>query len=396
MLMFHEGAECLEDVRHLHGERALAGLMGFRSLPCAATPGNGLRRVGRDRASRDVLQEVNRRVLEAALQDRDRVTLDIDASVVHAEKKTARRTDQGRRGDTPMVGHIAETGQVAHAELRRGSVPPAAKNRAFLGRCIGALPEGVRVSRFRADAASYQAGVIHACREHGACFAIRAKMDGTVRAAIAAIGEDAWQPMPLEDGSPSETESVARTVPVMGGTPEAFCLVVQRRAVRPAPEDPDRPVQVGIAMPDREPVPVDGESALDSRYLYRAMATDLDREGWRDAQIAWWYNRRADASENRTRALRSDFAGAHLPCSGFRANAVVLALSAIAYNLFCLMRLSLASAWHGRRAGTFRYRLYAMASQVVRHARQWTLKVGPARPGLLDEALWRMRTCRLF
>ncbi len=56
----------------------------------------------------------------------------------------------------------------------------------------------------------------------------------------------------------------------------------------------------------------------------------------------------------------------------------------------------LPSAWQGRRAGTFRYRLYAMAGQVVRHARQWTLKVGPARPGLLEETLWRMRTCRLF
>jgi len=221
-------------------------------------------------------------------------------------------------------------------------------------------------------------------------------MDGTVRAAIAAMAEDAWQPLLQDDGSPSETESVARTVHVMGGTPEAFCLVVQRRAVRPAPEDPERPVQVELAMPDREPVPVDGESALDNRYLYRAIATDLDREGWSDREIVCWYNRRADSSENRLKELRSDFGGAHLPCSGFRANAVYLALSAIAYNLLCLMRLSLPSAWHGRRAGTFRYRLYAMAGQVVRHARQRTLKVGPARLSLLDEALWRMRTCRLF
>ncbi|MCY4228448.1 MAG: hypothetical protein OXF20_12330 [Gammaproteobacteria bacterium] len=34
----------------------------------------------------------SRRVLEAALQGRNRVTLDIDASAVHAKKKTARRT----------------------------------------------------------------------------------------------------------------------------------------------------------------------------------------------------------------------------------------------------------------------------------------------------------------
>jgi len=126
------------------------------------------------------------------------------------------------------------------------------------------------------------------------------------------------------------------------------------------------------------------------------MATGPDREGWSDARIVCRYHRRADAPENRTRELRSDFGGARPPCSGFRASAVYLALSAIAYNLLCLMRLSLPPAWHGSRAGTFRHRLYAMAGQVVRHARQWTLKVGPARPGLLEETLWRMRTCRLF
>jgi len=75
----HEGVECLEDVCHLHGEHALAGLMGFRSPPCAATPGNGLYRVGRDRASRDVCRQS---AAGAALQERDHVTLDIDASVV--------------------------------------------------------------------------------------------------------------------------------------------------------------------------------------------------------------------------------------------------------------------------------------------------------------------------
>jgi len=45
MLTSREGAKCLEDVRHLHGEHSLTWLMGFRSLPCAgggtAEPGPG-------------------------------------------------------------------------------------------------------------------------------------------------------------------------------------------------------------------------------------------------------------------------------------------------------------------------------------------------------------------
>ncbi|MCY4313386.1 MAG: hypothetical protein OXD44_06790 [Gammaproteobacteria bacterium] len=52
-----------------------------------------------------------------------------------------------------MIGHIAETGQVVKSGLRKGSVPPAAKNCEFFKRCIEALPEGVRTARLRADAA---------------------------------------------------------------------------------------------------------------------------------------------------------------------------------------------------------------------------------------------------
>jgi len=105
--------------------------------------------------------------------------------------------------------------------------------------------------------------------------------------------------MPLDDGAFSETGSVARTVHAMAGTPEAFCLAVQGKAVdRPGQEDPDRPVQAEIEMPDQEPYPVDEESALDSRYICRAIATGLDGEGWSDAQIAWRHSQRADASEN--------------------------------------------------------------------------------------------------
>jgi len=59
-------------------------------------------------------------------------------------------------------------------------------------------------------------------------------------------------------------------------------------------------VQAEIEMPDQEPYPVDEESTLDGRYTCREIATDLDGEGWSDAQIAWRHSQRADASENRT------------------------------------------------------------------------------------------------
>ena len=384
MLMLHEGGKCLDDVRHLRKEPALMKLPGFRSVPCSSTLGNWLRKVGQHKGLRNALVEINRHLPKVALGLRDRVTLDIDASAIHA-KKTARRTYQGRRGYMPMFGHIAETGQLAHCELRRGNVPPAARNLEFFDDCREVLPAGVRVDKFRADAASYQASIINRCREHDIRFAIRAKTDKAVKAAIAQIPDWAWRPV-VKDGEGCRGEWLARTLHVMGETPQAFCLVVQRAEKRCRDEDAPQPEQVEMPMADQPLCELDGETAFDGRYLYRAIATDLDEEGFSDDEIVWWHNRRADASENRIKELRSDFGGAHLPCSGFRANAVYLYLNAIACNLLVLMRRTLPLAWYGKRADTFRHRLNAIAGRLVRHGRQWTLKTDAVDLKVLGDA----------
>ena len=61
-------------------------------------------------------------------------------------------------------------------------------------------------------------------------------------------GQEGSTPMPLDDGSFSETGSAARTVHSMAGTPEAFCLAVQGKAVdRPGPAADSEPVRDACA-----------------------------------------------------------------------------------------------------------------------------------------------------
>ena len=65
-----------------------------------------------------------------------------------------------------------------------------------------------------------------------------------------------------------------------------------------------------------------------------------------------------------------------MPCGNFDANAAWLMFSSIAcINLFALMRMVLPIWWSAARAPTVRLRLYDVAEQTVRHARQWTVKV---------------------
>ena len=164
----------------------------------------------------------------------------------------------------------------------------------------------------------------------------------------------------------------------MNETPQAFTLVVQRKRI-----DDDDNSQLEILLNRDE------ETAARGRYIYRAIATNLDKLS--DSDLVHWYNQRGEASENRLKELRSDFATARLPCGDFDANAAWLMLSSIAYNLFVLMRMVLPQEWSTARAPTVRLRLYDVAGQLVRHARQWTVKINACHRQMMDEALAHIR-----
>ena len=59
------------------------------------------------------------------------------------------------------------------------------------------------------------------------------------------------------------------------------------------------------------------------------------------------------------------------------------------------MRMVLPVNWERCRATTVRYRLYACAGQIVRHVRQWTLKLNASRRGEIEEAIGSIRNCVL-
>ena len=60
----------------------------------------------------------------------------------------------------PMIGHIAEIGQIAAVDFRLGNVPPAKDNLAFIQQCQQSLPESCTVKALRIDAAGYQTKII--------------------------------------------------------------------------------------------------------------------------------------------------------------------------------------------------------------------------------------------
>jgi len=87
----------------------------FDAMPKASALGDWLR----------LMVSVNQVVLQSALHRCKAVTLDIDATEVIANKADAEWTYKKNKGFMPMVGHIAETGQIVAIDFRKGNASPA-------------------------------------------------------------------------------------------------------------------------------------------------------------------------------------------------------------------------------------------------------------------------------
>ena len=385
VLMLHEGGRCLDDVRHLHNERDLMTLLGFKDIPTARTLGNFLRRVGGCDQSKAALDTMNRRLLKAGLHYRRRVTLDVDATVIETYNGDAKFCYLGHRAYAPITGFIAETGQAVAVQMREGNVAPAKDNLAFIQHCEASLPEGVSLRCVRIDAAGYQADIVNYCENHGIQFVIRAPMNQSVQADINSIPESRWEPMRLRDGEKSKTTEVAEVLHTMNDTECAFRLVVQRTRVKARDT---RQQELDLVSFN-----ADNEMVRCGSYMIRAIATNMS---WTRSRIVHHYNQRGEHSENRIKELCSDFAGGRFPCKQFEANAAYLAVATLSYNLYALLRMMLPVGHEAHRAITIRHRLYAMAGRLVRHARSLTLKLAEHHCRQLEAALSAVRDCHLL
>jgi hypothetical protein len=374
ILMQHEGGFHLDDVRYLQEDLALQTVLGLKQIPQAASLGNWLRRMGKHAQWQAAMTQVNQTVLQASLHKRKAITLDIDATEIIAGKADARWTYKSNRGYMPMVGHIAETGQIVACDFRAGNTSPAKDNLNFIHQCQNSLPAGCYVQNLRIDAAGYQTDIIKHCDQAHIGYAIRAKMSADLKALIHSISEHDWKPLLDRAGEVISEHSTYRNLHVIGDYEQAFTVVVQRK-----------PMKGQIDLEELQ----SGEEVYAQGFVYRAIATN--RESMTDSEIIHWYNQRAQDSENRIKELKLDFGGDTLPCSDFDANAVYFSICALAYNLFALMRQLLPEGLECHRAKTIRWRLYAIAAKVIKTGRQVFVKVQAQHQTLLAQVLTNMR-----
>ena len=376
ILMQHEGSFHLDDVRHLSDDQALRTVLDLKNIPHASSLGAWLRRMGDNTESFSALQEVNKIILKSALHQCKGITLDIDATEIVANKADAKWTYNKNQGYMPMVGHIAETGQIVACDFREGNTSPAKENLEFIRQCQKSLPKDCFIKSLRIDAAGYQTKIIQYCDTESISYAIRAKMNSVIKSQIKGLKDSDWQPLTNKKGDAVASQETFRTVHCIGDYEKPFTLILQRTRIKG---------QVELALENdnsEEETTVDG-------YLYRAIATNQNE--WSNSEIIHWYNQRGEDSENRIKELKLDFGGDTLPCSDFNANALYFLLSTLSYNLFALMRQLLPEELSHHRAMTLRWRLYAIAAKVVKTSRQFFVKLQNKNHLLLEQVLTALR-----
>lgn len=342
--MFHDGALHLEDVRLLLSDTAYQELAESRGYPSADALGDWLRRYGGNEGERN-LWNVQRQVLQISAEEAG--TLDIDATIIEAEKGDAKKTYKGIRGYQPLLGIIAENGFVVGSEFRHGNHSPQSGLKEFIYRCEENYPG--RIKTIRSDSAGWKKDIVEDCLSRGRFFSITADQSSAVLNAVKEIPETEWKQGKERDGSKASWEA-AETVYTFSSQKKRFRLLVKRERLK-------------------------SQLELFASYKYWIVGTNLPVEPY-DTNAGLLFHQQRGEMERSIGELKHQYNLDHLPCGQYEANALYFAIGLLAYNLMQLVKvLTLPKEEQKKSIRTLRYRLLHLAGRVIHHARYTLLRI---------------------
>jgi hypothetical protein len=341
------GADCIDDCDVLRSGRT-ADVLGHRVM-APSTLGTFLRAFtfGHVRQLDRVLDAAIQRAWAAGAGPGDtRLVVDVDSFVGEtfgAKKQGAAFGYTRVRGYHPILATRADTGEVLHIRLRKGSANTSRGFARFLDELLARVERAGAAGPklLRADSGFWNRQTFKRLDRAGWQFSIGVRLQPAVRAAIEAIDESAWIDLP--DYPKTSIAQIA-------------------------------------------------ETTLGSRRLIIRRVRTLDRQGqllptW---ELFPFVTNRSDAltlveAEHRQHAVielairdLKDQALAHFPSGHFYANAAWTVIAALAHNLLRWTNVIGLPGHTIRAARTLRRRLLALPGRLTRSARRWTLHL-PAR-----------------
>ena len=254
---------------------------------------------------------------------------------------------------TPIAAPV-----IACTRLRGGNAASARGAASIAAQAIGTARDcgctGTIIVRM--DSAFYNAAVLGAVRRGGARFSVTVPVNSSIRAAIAAIGEESWTPIRypqavwddqldcwVSDAEVAETEYTAFAS--KKGQAATARLIVRR-------------------VRDQNKKAAEGMDELFPAWRYHAVFTDspfglVQAEG----------QHRDHAVVEQVFADVTSGPLAHMPSGVFAANAAWLSIAAMAHNLLRAVGALASLPFAKARGATIRRDLIAVAARTARHGR---------------------------
>lgn len=301
----------------------------------------------------------------AVTRPRDTATLDVDATILSAHKKTALVAYEGTRGYQPQMAFWSEQGIWVCDEFRDGNVPAAFQVRAFLERAFAALPGGVQRRRLRADSALYDEEALTWADSEGIEFAVSADMSEALRAKVERIPEHEWKPYKnlSERASVNEEREWA----------EVIDFIPNWKRNHKKSGEALRYIAIRVRTRQRELF----ESEA-SAWRHFAVVTNMD---WQGDRLLRWHREKQGTVEQAHGVLKNDLGGSCLPTGKFGSNAAWWRINVLAHDLLELLKASaLPESLANARPKTLRFQLLTLPGRLVHHARSWILKISAAFP----------------
>jgi Transposase DDE domain group 1 len=303
------------------------------------------------------------------------VTIDLDSTICEVHGKQKQGAAYGYTkvfGYHPLLATRADTGEVLHARLRKGSSQRGHKRfvEELIARVRRAGASGALT--VRGDAGFFSWSLIDTLNRLKVTWSITIPINAQVKAAIDTLDESAWTPIVYPDGGQAQ---VAETTYVTGHGRHrrTVRLVVRRTRLTD-------PAQLRL-WPD---------------WRHHAFITNLDLPTIAVDE----FHRDHATIELAIRDLKDGAGLEHCPSGRFFANAAWLGCAVLAHNL---------TRWTARLGDvhphdqltvtrTVRTRLLALPGRLVNHSRRWILRL-PARwpwAATFHTALSRIRSLPLM
>lgn len=264
-------------------------------------------------------------------------------------------------GYQPVLALWAEMNVVVADEFRDGNVPAAHQLLPVAQRAFQALPETVAEFYFRGDSACDEDGLLSWLRDEKRDdgprarigFAVSARMNAGLQAAVRALGEARWQPY-------SEDATAIKECAEVDYVPEQSAGNRYREPLR----------YVAIRIRKRQ-----GELFADgSAVKHFAVLSNLWE--WPAKKLLQWHREKAGSIEAAHDVIKNELAGGVMPSKYFGANAAWLRLAVLAFNvLTALKRLALPPELLAARPKRLRFLIFTAPGKLVHHARRTLLRL---------------------